>query len=166
MNLFTALTVYSSGTSEGVKKGWDSRGRGRAPKLSAPHDTSKTVSVDFDNTLAEHKPGEYDQALGKPLPHGLELLHELKNQGFVVHILTARPQIPEVQKWLDDHGVGFAKASNTKLPSTAYIDDRAVNWTGHKTVEEAMKQVNSLSELRKSQVKQGMDRIAKAGKKK
>lgn len=156
MNLDTILSVYGGGLGSGCKG--PNCGR---PKLDAPHDTSKIISVDFDGTIASHKPGEY--SLGRPLKNGLKFLRELNKRGYTIHIHTARPNIPEVQDWLDKHGVGFAKATNTKFPSVAYVDDRALNWTGDQPVEEGLRRVAKMSEIRQQQVALGLERLKKSG---
>ena len=57
MNLSDTLTIYATGTSEGAKKGWDTRGRGRAQDASVP---------------AAHK------ALAKKLKHNLDTIQDEK----------------------------------------------------------------------------------------
>ena len=146
MNLELANSIYAGGPGSGCQ----GQNCGRKPGTKSGRQPSyKDVAVDFDGTISDHEAAT--PGLGPPLPNGLAFLKELSKAGYTVHVLTARPDIPEVQQWLEQHGVGFAKATNTKPPAAAYVDDRAVNWTGHQTVEEGMAQVNRLSEVRKKQ---------------
>lgn len=160
MNLQAIIEIYAGGQGSGCQ----GPNCGRPASYLNNDVSSKIISVDFDNTIADHQPGT-GLALGEPLPNGLAFLHALKDAGYGVRIFTARPNVSDVQNWLNNHGVGFATASNHKVQSAAYVDDRAVNWTGHQSVEEGMAQVNRMSEIRQAQVKQGMERFAQMGTK-
>jgi len=151
MNLASTL-VYAYGTSEGVSKAWDTRGRGRKQQpeniSDDPNDTKNYHSewhavVDFDGTLVTHRHG--DPGLGTLKPNSVELLRRLHDEGYHVHLVTARTDqdMPKVQKLLDDNGLDFVKAGNRKMPAAIYVDDRAHLWTGDEPVDGVMDKLRS-----------------------
>jgi hypothetical protein len=104
-----------------------------------------TVCVDFDGVIASYDGYRGRGVIGKEIPEGLELLHQLNRMGYYIVVLTARQELEIVGKWLVDHGVGFAKPTNTKPPAVAYFDDRAlhVDWS-KETVANLLTQLKDL----------------------
>ena len=96
----------------------------------------KTVCVDFDGVLAQHRPGQKN--IGRPLQAGLDLLRTLKKQGFEIVILTARTEehwgaiwtflaVNKVKNLVSD-------VTNIKPPAVKYYDDRAIHWTKNREI--------------------------------
>ena len=67
-----------------------------------------------------------------PHPDARQFLKGLYERGFKICVFTARSRLPDVWAWLDDHGMGkyVTEVTNRKLPSVAYIDDRAIQFRG------------------------------------
>ena len=155
MNIFTIIALYAGGPGSGCT----------GPNCGRRPDFSKVVTVDFDHTIANHPPGQYDLGSITPLKNGLELLRELGRQGYKVYILTARDSsyFDGIKEWLKSNGIDHVQVTNTKIPAVAYVDDRALNWTGNQPVEEAMSQINKMSEIKQAKDKQAMERFAQMG---
>lgn len=86
------------------------------------------IGVDLDGTLAFHAGG---MGIGYPIPKMLERIKRWIKEGKEVRIMTARASvpelIPEVEVWLEKHGIGGLKVTNIKDFSMLELwDDRAV----------------------------------------
>lgn len=88
----------------------------------------KVVCFDFDGVLSKYDGWKGADSAGSAISKAVSLVKKLHSDGFTIVVLTARSKLSTVQKWLDAHGLSFAKATNTKPPAAAYIDDRAVRW--------------------------------------
>lgn len=88
----------------------------------------KVVCFDFDGVLSKYDGWKGADSTGSAISKAVSLVKKLHSDGFKIVVLTARSKLSTVQKWLDAHGLSFAKATNTKPPAAAYIDDRAVRW--------------------------------------
>lgn len=92
--------------------------------------SQQTVCVDFDGTVTED--GKY---LGwgqfrDPSKKAIQLIKSLQARGFKVVVLTARPEIDEVKKWLTENKIEIDDVTNVKPLAVAYLDNRGVNWSG------------------------------------
>lgn len=92
----------------------------------------RVVCIDFDGTMTEQQPYRPGVASAPPRRGLKAVLQDLRDDGFRVVVLTARPP-SECYGWLAAHGVlGLVDAvTNTKPPAIAYIDDRAVHFDGN-----------------------------------
>lgn len=106
-------------------------------------DRGKRVAVDFDGVLVPRSgPDSTGPVHSAPLPGALEGL-QLLRRVCDVFILTARDPVIPVVDWLEDHGIkatyrdelpefwsqrGVLLVTNRKLPSAAYVDDRAIRF--------------------------------------
>lgn len=89
-----------------------------------------TLAVDFDQTLAFHKPGMGIGVLGKPITRMLKRVKQEISKGREVVIFTARggqaKQVALIQDWLEEHGLPRLRVTNVKLPEFEEMwDDRA-----------------------------------------
>jgi fructoselysine-6-P-deglycase FrlB-like protein len=87
------------------------------------------IGVDLDGTLATYEDGQKE--IGFPIIPMMTLVKEWVQDGKEVRIFTARAgdsaQIPKIQKWLDENGLGGLKITNVKdLAMVAHYDDKAV----------------------------------------
>jgi len=97
-------------------------------------DKQKTLAIDFDGVIHKYSKGfqGLDNIYDGPMDGTLNGLKELKDQGFVLKILSSRPK-EYIQPWLNKHGLDkyISEISNHKFPATIYIDDRGFefkNW--------------------------------------
>lgn len=91
-----------------------------------------SVAVDLDGTLAEYHGWKGKDHVGEPVPLIVKMIKHLIANGTKVKIFTARcwqpENIPAIEKWLEDNGIGGLEITNVKDPGmTAFYDDRAFN---------------------------------------
>lgn len=89
----------------------------------------KTVCVDFNGVLdlyAGYTGGMYPIRIG-----AIEFLTELKRMGLDIVILTSADPV-DIWAWLEHYGIQslIKQVTNIKVPAIAYIDDRAIPFTG------------------------------------
>jgi hypothetical protein len=101
-----------------------------------PHIT--TLVVDFDDTIATTFNRDWANATANRSL--IDKLNDLYDQGWTVHIVTARGQIScngdcdaadrkyrsQIEKWLRDHGVQYTDLSFQKKLAAYYIDDKGI----------------------------------------
>lgn len=117
-----------------------------------PHDTKKTISIDFDGVIHDYREGWKDGSIyGKATPRAFEAIKLLLMRGYRVYIQSAR-SAQKIQEWLlkqpecdpmldgsipvqlipADHEFwdteGVLGVSNRKMASVIYIDDRAYHF--------------------------------------
>lgn len=104
--------------------------QGKLPGSSYGITTKQAAeAVDLDSTLAHHEPGsKFDpDHIGDPVPSMLRRVRNWLAQGKKVYILTARAankdNIPRVEEWLKEHGIGECIVTNEKLPEMRRIWD-------------------------------------------
>jgi hypothetical protein len=87
------------------------------------------IAVDFDATIAMHRPGQ--EELGKPIPAMLDRVKRWVGEGQQVVIFTARADNEaiktKIQDWLEEQGLPRLMVTNIKRPDfVRQYDDRAV----------------------------------------
>lgn len=135
----TGLEAY--GTPEGVRKAWDTRGRGHQQFQleTRPHvirmmrdgKGRRPVALDFDNTISEHVTGTGLSTPGRLIPEALELIRQLKQDGRKIVIFTTRPRSDwaQVERFVLANHLPIDGLTNEKFHASAYIDDHAIEWT-------------------------------------
>jgi hypothetical protein len=105
----------------------------QANSISHPDSEDTTVCVDFDGVLCESS-GPYNRGhFGPPITEGLKLLRLCLEHNYTVVILTARKETDLVAGWLRKQGFPHMFVTNTKVPASAYLDDRAIPWAAGKS---------------------------------
>jgi hypothetical protein len=91
----------------------------------------KTVALDFDGVLHWYRRGWQDGSIyDEPVPGAVEFVAKLAEHYRLV-VFTTR-DAAQVRPWLVDKGfAGIEEVTNTKPLAVAYVDDRAVHFTGH-----------------------------------
>jgi len=92
----------------------------------------KTICINLDNVIHNMNDGwKSGKMYGKPIPHAKEMINLLIDHGFTIVIFTARSKkdFPMVKEWLKKYGFPVLKVTNRKIPSLAYVDDRAIRFT-------------------------------------
>lgn len=89
-----------------------------------------TLAIDFDGVLHKYSKGYHDGTLyDDPIEGALDAIKTLLESGYSLVIYTARRNLEDVQKWLQDWGFPPLEVTNNKPHAVAYIDDRAVRFT-------------------------------------
>lgn len=88
----------------------------------------KTVCLDLDGVLAQYDGWRGEGHLGDPIPGALEAVRRLQKTYDVVVHTTRSGDL--VSSWLERHGFTGVRVSSVKPPAVAYVDDRAVRFTG------------------------------------
>ena len=99
---------------------------------------AKTIAVDFDGVLHPYTDGWLGSvpADEPPIPGALRFLGDLQEQGYEVIVFSTRADHPEgldgIYAWLAEYGLDtYVKhVTHVKPPAIAYVDDRAVPFTG------------------------------------
>lgn len=91
------------------------------------------IAVDIDGVIANKlEGGKYpeDYAKKEPLPHAIESLKLLKEQGYYIYLFTARHEEDReiTEKWLKEHGFEglYNELIMDKPKYDIFIDDRAI----------------------------------------
>lgn len=89
------------------------------------------IGVDLDGTLAHYDGWRGPDHIGDPIPTMMDRVKYWLKFGKEVRIFTARAcvqdQVPHVEAWLEKHGIGGLKVTNTKDFSMIELwDDRCV----------------------------------------
>lgn len=98
-----------------------------------PTDELRTISFDFDDTLARSvwpEPG-----IGDPIPDGLSLLEFYFRNGYRIWVFTARhwADHADIVTWLDSHAPGMVDQVICGKPlASLYVDDRAMRFVESK----------------------------------
>src|SRR6476660_870931 len=107
----------------------------------------RVLSIDFDSTIIPWGKTMFDDS--DPLPGAVSAINEFYKKGFRIVIFTSRmsptwwasegwtiadakqTQMAYVKGILDKHGIPFHLITAEKVPSVAYIDDKAIEFTGN-----------------------------------
>lgn len=97
-----------------------------------------TICIDFDGVLNNYKGYDGDN-LGTPRPGAKEFLEQL-NQEYSITIHSVR-RYSKIITWLTEYGLIMYvdNVTSYKVPATAYIDDRGINFDGD--YEKALRKV-------------------------
>lgn len=101
-------------------------------------DHTTTIVVDFDDTLAITHNRNWEHATPNQLL--IDRLNLLYDQGWTIHIVTARGQLScngdstaadkkyrtQIESWCNNHGVKYNTLSFQKKLAAYYIDDKAI----------------------------------------
>ena len=99
-----------------------------APSIRLSDGESKPIAIDFDGVMARRRKTHHEQKAGARIDKGFELVGELRRQGLVPYIFTARTDLEFVEDWLRAEGLQI-EVGNRKKPGTlAVVDDRAVDF--------------------------------------
>ena len=94
-------------------------------------DKKKTLAIDFDGVIHKYSKGfkGIDNIYDPPMDGTYESLKKLKDEGYILKILSSRPK-EFIQPWLEKHELSqfITEVSNHKFPATLYIDDRGFNF--------------------------------------
>lgn len=104
--------------------------------MTRSDDANIIVAVDFDFTLAV--PAFINDPDPEPMPGAREFLQRLQDEGFIVVIFSARSwagwpttkYTHDMEQWLEKHRMPYNEIAFSKPPALAYVDDKAVEFTG------------------------------------
>lgn len=92
-------------------------------------DKQKTLSFDFDGVIHKYSKGfqGLENAYDVPMPGAREVLTQLKDEGYILKVMSSRPA-HVIKSWLFDNMMDhlFEDVSNQKFAATVYVDDRAM----------------------------------------
>lgn len=103
----------------------------------------KVIAVDFDGPCHEYSDGWRGGVIyDDPTKGVFDAFQKLNNKGFKIVIFTARDDLEQVKKWIDDHLtmlgydhlVGQIDVTNKKPHAIMYIDDRGLRFTSWKDI--------------------------------
>lgn len=94
-------------------------------------DKKKTLAIDFDGVIHKYSQGFKGLAniYDGPMDGTYEALSKLKEDGYILKILSSRPK-EYIIKWLEENNLDkfISEVSNHKFPASLYIDDRGFNF--------------------------------------
>ena len=99
----------------------------------------KRISIDFDTVIHKYSKGLSDGSIyDEPVENAIEGLKRLSKAGFEVIVFTSKTVFGEkrnreIKRWLKKYGLDL-KVTSIKLPSLAYIDNRAIRFTNWKDI--------------------------------
>ena len=114
---------------------------------------NKTISIDWDGTLADWPGGEYIPSVSGPMkPGAADFVLRLQDLGYTVVILSCRAATIlgalAIQRVLAANDIEIEVISDEKVPSIAYIDDRAMSFRGDWTDPMQLLQIkNKINDL-------------------
>ncbi|MCW5979477.1 MAG: hypothetical protein KIT09_15475 [Bryobacteraceae bacterium] len=91
----------------------------------------RVVCVDLDGVLNLYDGWKGAEYFHPPRPGALEFLKALREQNYEIVVFTVR-WAPHVWDWIREHGLEpyVDEVTDKKPPAWAYIDDRAICFTG------------------------------------
>jgi adenylyl-sulfate kinase len=94
-------------------------------------DKKKTLAIDFDGVIHRYSEGfkGLDNIYDPPMNGTYEALKKLKEDGYILKILSSRPK-EYISPWLEKYKLNefISEVSNHKFPASLYIDDRGFNF--------------------------------------
>lgn len=99
---------------------------------------AKTIAVDFDGVLHPYTKGWIGSVPDNepPIMGAAQFLTDLREQGYEVVVFSTRADHPDglngILEWLEYHGLlaDVVRVTHKKPAAIAYVDDRAVPFTG------------------------------------
>ena len=107
------------------------------------------IAFDFDGVIATYMGWKGFDVLGEPVSEVIEVVRNLKKEGYFITIFTTRLDTPKLRGWLEENSVPYdsinSTAHNPPFTSTkpiyhCIVDDRAVNPVGL-SKEEIIRQI-------------------------
>jgi hypothetical protein len=101
------------------------------------NNSRRTIAVDFDGVIAEYDGYKGRGVLGQPRLDVLEVLRELRSEGWKIVIHSTRGE-EEISDYLANHGIPFDEINRNsdyrtvgpKPVADLYWDDRAIAYSG------------------------------------
>jgi hypothetical protein len=95
----------------------------------------RTICLDFDGVVHSYRSGWCGaEVIPDPPIHGTQAAIERLRKTFRVVIHSARCRTKEgrdaIEHWLSQHGIEVDEVAEHKPPAIAYVDDRAIPFTG------------------------------------
>ena len=96
----------------------------------------RTICLDFDGVIHSYRSGWCGaEIIPDPPVHGTQAAIERLRKTFRVVIYSARCRTKEgreaIESWLAQHGIAVDEVAEHKPPALAYVDDRAIPFTGN-----------------------------------
>jgi len=96
----------------------------------------KTIAVDYDGTIHDHKHPVEGRKMGPPMKDAIESLSLLKRQGYEIVVFCYWADSPKnikvIRDWLRYYKCPFNKITNIKPNADFFVDDKAIyhtSWT-------------------------------------
>lgn len=91
----------------------------------------RTICVDWNGVLDTYSGYKGHDHCDPPRPGAAQFLQSLRDMGYKVVVLTSRSP-HDARLWLERHGLAcyVDDVTDRKIPAVAYIDDRALPFTG------------------------------------
>jgi uncharacterized HAD superfamily protein len=96
--------------------------------------------IDLDGCICSEEK-TFSRSLAKPIPGAKEVLDELKNQGHIIIIYSARSwnEYEMTIQWLKDNQISYDQVILGKPVGDYWIDDRAIRFTSWSEIKEKIK---------------------------
>ncbi len=118
----------------------------------------KRICIDFDGVIHKYSRKYHDGSIyDRPTEGVREFLLKLKDMGYCIFVHTSRPLAsdnPEgairlMEKWLKRWKIPYDFITMIKVPANAYIDDRAIRFTGDWNY--VMKELDDIEDINKDE---------------
>ena len=97
---------------------------------------TKTLAIDFDGVLHDHKNPIENKRMGLPIKDAKLSMMRLHALGHTLIIHTVRGDRPDhVQAWLEYYEIPYHEITRLKPEADIYLDDRAQVFTSWDTVQ-------------------------------
>jgi len=96
--------------------------------------------IDLDGCICSEEK-TFSRSLAKPIPGAKEVLDELKNQGHIIIIYSARSwnEYEMTIQWLKDNQISYDQVILGKPIGDYWIDDRAIRFSSWSEIKEKIK---------------------------
>jgi histidinol phosphatase-like enzyme len=91
--------------------------------------------IDLDGTICTEEK-TYSRSMAKPMPGAIETVNRLYDEGHTILIYSARTwmEFEMTTHWLQTNGIKYHQLIMGKPIGDAWIDDRAISFTGWENV--------------------------------
>jgi len=119
-------------------------------------DIKNRIMIDFDGVIYDYDGWNDGKLINGPIPVAIELIKDLKNDGFEIVIFTSRASengnqnptseelINDMKIWLKKYDIPYDYITSEKLPALVYIDDRALNFTKNLNIRNIKQKIKTL----------------------